>query len=69
MNQATKQAVKTAGGMKALGAELSISYQAVQKWLKSGIPAGRVLEVESLTGVSRYRLRPDIFGQRPDAAA
>jgi len=26
------------------------------------IPAGRCLEIEALTGISRHDLRPDIFG-------
>lgn len=69
MNTATKKAVDTAGGMKGLAKPLGVSYQAVQKWLKTGVPAARVLEVESITGVSRYDLRPDVFGDRPEKVA
>jgi len=29
------------------------------------IPAHRVLDIEKLTGVSRYELRPDVFGSAP----
>jgi len=42
---------------KALG----ISRQAVGQWFKGEIPAERVLELERLTGVPRYELRPDIY--------
>lgn len=39
--------------------------QAVAQW--SIIPAARVLEVEHLVGgkITRYDMRPDIFGQKP----
>lgn len=29
---------------------------------KRRVPAERVLEIESMTGVSRHELRPDVFG-------
>lgn len=32
------------------------------------VPAERCLEVERVTGVSRYDLRPDVYGQRPAQA-
>lgn len=40
---------------------LKISSAAVSQWDR--VPAERVLDVERLTGVSRYELRPDIFGE------
>jgi DNA-binding transcriptional regulator YdaS (Cro superfamily) len=45
-----------------------ISYQAVQQWAASGVPAKRVVIVEQATGISRHAIRPDIFGP-PDEAA
>jgi DNA-binding transcriptional regulator YdaS (Cro superfamily) len=36
-----------------------ISPQAISQWKQ--VPAKRVLDVEHATGVSRYRLRPDIY--------
>ncbi|WP_244276391.1 YdaS family helix-turn-helix protein [Methylobacterium indicum] len=39
---------------------------AVDQWVAKGrCPVDRVLQVEGLTGVSRYDLRPDIYGPAP----
>ncbi len=54
-----REAVLAAGGLRALGRKLGIAWQAVQQWERC--PPLRVLEVERLTGVSRHRLRPDIY--------
>jgi DNA-binding transcriptional regulator YdaS (Cro superfamily) len=69
---ATIRAKEAAGGPTALAAALTesgerISSQGVSKWLR--VPAERVLEVERLTGVSRYELRPDVYGPAPSVAA
>lgn len=42
---------------------LGIGPGAISQWRQ--VPAERVLEVERLTGVSRYDLRPDIYGPPP----
>lgn len=43
---------------KALG----ITRGAVANWWRRGrVPAERVLDLESLTGISRHDLRPDIY--------
>lgn len=52
-------AVGLAGLAKALGVGLS----AVSMWER--VPPERALEVERITGVSRYVLRPDIYGSKP----
>jgi DNA-binding transcriptional regulator YdaS (Cro superfamily) len=53
-----KQAVKGSTGLsRALGGE--ITPQAVSQWKQ--VPAERVLDVEKATGVSRQRLRPDLY--------
>lgn len=57
------EAIVAAGGNSKLAAALGISSQAVSNW--NNCPAERVLDVERLTGVSRYRLRPDVFGPDP----
>lgn len=44
---------------------IEITTSAVAQW--SRVPGSRCLAVESLTGVSRYKLRPDIFGADPNA--
>lgn len=69
MNDAAKRAAESAGGLRALARQLNVSYQAVQKWLKSGVPPTRVLEVEEVTGISRHELRPDVYGPTPPNAA
>jgi DNA-binding transcriptional regulator YdaS (Cro superfamily) len=38
-----------------------ITPQAISQWDK--VPAKRVLEVERITGISRHKLRPDVFGE------
>ena len=59
---AIKQAIDKAGGMHALARALGIKYQAIQSWQKNQkIPAERVIEVERVTGISREKLRPDLF--------
>lgn len=42
---------------------------AVSKWRRR-VPANRVLKIEELTGgrVTRYELRPDIYGETPKAS-
>ncbi|MEM6681359.1 MAG: Cro/CI family transcriptional regulator [Pseudomonadota bacterium] len=60
--EATSLAVKNAGGAIALAARLGVTRQAVHKWIAgSQIPANRVCDVEFISGVSRYDLRPDVF--------
>lgn len=54
------EAIKLAGGPRALSRKIGISSQAISQWDR--IPATRVLEVERITGVSRHALRPDIYG-------
>jgi DNA-binding transcriptional regulator YdaS (Cro superfamily) len=62
MKNPIDEAIKAAGSQQALGKLLGISQAAVSEWrLRGRIPAERVLRVEAVTGVSRYRLRPDIY--------
>jgi TorA maturation chaperone TorD len=63
-------AIRAAGGIGALARALGISQPAVTNWRR--VPAERVLAVESLTGVPRTTLRPDLYpleGPAPDASA
>lgn len=60
------QIIANAGGAVVVARKIGIKYQSVQEWIARGqIPAQRVIEMEKLTGVSRHRLRPDVFGPRP----
>ena len=59
-------AAAKAGSNSALARSLGISHTAVRKWRMLGRPpAERVLAIERVTGISRYQLRPDVFGQAP----
>ena len=55
--------IQAAGGCTQLAKRLKVSKQAVSRWLQ--IPANRVLDIEKITGYSRYDLRPDVFGKKP----
>jgi TorA maturation chaperone TorD len=52
-------AIAAAGGVGALARALGISQPAVSSWQR--VPAERVIAVESLTGVPRNELRPDLY--------
>jgi len=40
--------------------------QVLSNWRRRGqVPADKVLIVEAVTGISRHRIRPDIFGPAP----
>lgn len=50
-----------AGGSSALAKALGdVTPQAVSQW--KVVPANRAIAVETITGVSRHKLRPDVFG-------
>lgn len=44
---------------------------AVSKWFKNGVPPTRCVEIERASKglVTRFELRPDIFGDPPSSAA
>lgn len=55
------------GGRASLARELGVSPQAVYQWVKGIRPVSPrlAIKIESLTGVSRYDLRVDVFGPAP----
>lgn len=61
--EALEQAVAIAGGQSATARLCNVSQAAVWKWLQSGkrLPAEHVLTMSTATGVSPFRLRPDIY--------
>lgn len=63
--EALSQAIKNAGGIKAVAEHFGIEVPAIYQWMTRKAPAARVLALEELTGVSRHALRPDIFGPAP----
>src|SRR5215470_13399424 len=60
-----RAAIEAAGGVSELARRVGISQPSVSNWDK--IPAERVVAVESVTGVSRVQLRPDLYGDPPTA--
>ncbi len=52
-------AIRAAGGVGTLARGLGISQPAVSAWQR--VPAERVIAVESITGVDRSTLRPDLY--------
>lgn len=59
------------GGPTKAAIALGVSHASVvMNWRSRGqVPADKVLLVEELTGISRHKLRPDVFGKKPGAAA
>ena len=55
-----QEAIRAVGGVTELARRLGISQPSVSNWDK--IPPDRVSLIESVTGVSRAILRPDLFG-------
>lgn len=67
MNPISEAVTKFQGGQAALARELGISPQAVNQWVtgRRPVPVRWALQIERLTGISRYDLRPDVFGDAP----
>jgi len=63
-NAGLEQAIKAAGGVASLARAIGVAQPSVSGW--SRIPAERVLAVEALTRVSRFVLRPDLYGSPED---
>ncbi|HEV2504427.1 MAG TPA: Cro/CI family transcriptional regulator [Mesorhizobium sp.] len=58
-----EQGAEKVGGLGKLAEGLGIRHQAFYSWKQ--VPPARVLDFERLTGISRYRIRPDIYGPEP----
>ena len=56
------EAIRVAGGVSELARRLGISQPSVSNWNR--IPAERVLDVETVTGVERMVLRPDLYADK-----
>lgn len=61
-NDGLKLAIERAGSKARLGQALGITGQAISQWKM--IPAEWLIKIESVTGVPRRKLRPDLYGPR-----
>ncbi|MFS2007946.1 transcriptional regulator [Duganella sp. CT11-25] len=71
MENAIEKAARLAGNRTALANLVGVTPQAVQQWVKRGLaPAKRCLRIEAVldSAVTRFDLRPDLFGAAPEAA-
>lgn len=55
----TRRQAPGPGGIKALARALGVKHQTFYSWRR--VPAERVIDIERLTGISRHRLRPDLY--------
>jgi len=53
------------GRRKALAEFLEIGQNSISQW--KAVPPEKVLAIEAFTGVSRHKLRPDVFLSSPEA--
>lgn len=63
-NSTVIQAVAKAGGRSRVAKMFDVTEEAVRQWALPGrrVPAECVLELEAASGVSRYAIRPDVYG-------
>lgn len=69
MKRAIDVAIEACGSQKALADALGVKPVQVHKWSRPDgqVPAARCIAIENHTGVTRYQLRPDVFGSEPPA--
>ncbi|WP_312237045.1 YdaS family helix-turn-helix protein [Stenotrophomonas sp.] len=61
---ALDKAVEAAGSQLALAQLLGIKPPSISGWYeRRRVPAERCIAIETVTGVSRHELRPDVFGK------
>lgn len=69
--EAIKRAVEIMGAQNRLADAVGVSKAFVNQWMKGDrpVPAERCRAIESATNgaVTRYELRPDVFGEAPDS--
>ncbi len=57
-----QEAIRAVGGVTELARRIGISQPSVSNWTK--VPAERLLAVESVSGIARAILRPDLYAER-----
>ena len=60
-DQGLEEAIRAVGGVTELARRIGISQPSVSNWTR--IPAERVRTVETVSGVARATLRPDLYGE------
>lgn len=64
--KALEEAIGIAGGPSALAEKIAEKNpQVITNWRKRGVPPKKCGAIEAATGISRERLRPDVFGPLP----
>lgn len=64
--KALLEAKEKLGSWDALASVCGVAQPVAYNWYhrnKNGTPADKVLVIEKHTGVSRHKLRPDVFGR------
>lgn len=68
MDEPIDRACAIAGSQAALAQRLGIRSPSISEWrIRGRVPVARCLEIEAATAaaVTRYELRPDIYGPAP----
>jgi len=66
-SSALERAVASVGGQAKFARLIGVTAQAVSQW--DEVPPLRVLAVESVSGVPRHELRPDLYPVEDEARA
>ena len=64
--EALDQVIECLGSQTALARKLNLQQPSINSWkLRGMIPPGRCREIEKIVGgaVTRYEMRPDVFGK------
>jgi DNA-binding transcriptional regulator YdaS (Cro superfamily) len=66
-----QRAAEIVGSISQLARVCGVTPSAAQQWDKNGVPAKHCVKIEQAAEgqVTRYELRPDVFGERPQKAA
>ena len=59
--QAIDEGIDKLGGFVAAAAHFQVTLAAIGNWRKRGLPLKRLKQFVKATGVSRERLRPDLY--------
>jgi len=68
--EALEAAITVAGGQTAFARSIGVTQQRVWNWIsnRKQLPAEYVFAAEASTGISRHKLRPDIYPDPAEAA-